>query len=129
MALQGSVNSAVSKAIGLSESTFLVHLTATITVIIILILGFGKGNFKNFSNVPWYYYTGGIVGVLITYGVVISIPKLGAAIATTSIIVGQVLTACLIDHFGLFGLNKSSFTWSNFIGLVLLSIGAKLLLE
>lgn len=129
MAVQGSINSAASRAIGLTESTFLVHLIATISVVIIMILGFGRGDFKNFNSIPWYYYTGGIIGVVITYCVVISIPKLGAAIATTAIIVGQVLTACIIDHFGLFGLEKSSFTWSNLIGLIFLSIGAKLLLE
>lgn len=129
MACQGSINSAVSKAIGLSESTFLVHLTAALAVGLILLFGFGKGNFGNYSNVPWYYYTGGLIGVIITYGVIVTIPKLGAAVATTSIIVGQVLTAALIDHFGLFGLDKEPFKWSNFLGLIFLSIGAKLLLE
>lgn len=129
MACQGSMNSVVSKAIGLSESTLLVHLTAALAVGLILILGFGKGDFKNYPTIPWYYYTGGIIGVIITYGVIVTIPKLGAAVATTSIIVGQVLTAALIDHFGLFGLDKEPFKWSNFLGLVLLSIGAKLLLE
>jgi transporter family-2 protein len=129
MAVQGSMNSAVSKAVGLSEATFIVHITATLTMAIILILGLGRGNWSNFSQLPWYYYLGGIIGVIITYGVVMSIPKLGAAVATTAIIVGQVLTACLVDHLGLFGLEKIPFTWLKFLGLVFLSVGAKLLLN
>jgi transporter family-2 protein len=128
MAGQGTMNSAVSKAIGLSESTFVVHLTATLVMIAILILGFGNGNWASFTKIPWYYYTGGLIGVAITYGVVMSIAKLGAAVATTSIIVGQVLTACLLDHFGIFGLEKTPLTWLKFLGVVFLSLGAKLLL-
>ncbi|RKL62415.1 DMT family transporter [Thermoanaerobacteraceae bacterium SP2] len=129
MATQGSMNSALSKAIGLSEATFVVHFSATVVMLIILILGISHGNWGNYSQVPWYYYLGGFIGVLITYGVVVSIPKLGVAVATTAIIVGQVLTACLVDHFGFFGLEKVPFTWLKFLGLVFLSIGAKLLLN
>lgn len=129
MAIQGTMNSGISKAIGLSEATLFVHLSAAITMILVLMFGFGKGNFANYRVVPWYYYTGGIIGVIITFGVVISIPKLGAAVATTSIIVGQVLSACILDHFGLFGLDKSPLTWIKFVGLLLLSTGAKILLN
>lgn len=129
MAGQGAMNSAVSKAIGLSEATFLVHLTATLATIVILIFRWGQGKWSNYSDIPWYYYLGGVIGVIITYGVVMSISKLGAGIATTAIIVGQVLTACLIDHFGIFALDKTPFTWLKALGIVFLSLGAKLLLK
>ncbi|MFY9413931.1 MAG: DMT family transporter [Tepidanaerobacteraceae bacterium] len=128
MAGQGTMNSALGKAIGLSESTFVVHLTATLAMAAVLILGLGDGNWSNYDSIPWYYYFGGLIGVGITYGVVISIAKLGAAIATTSIIVGQVLTACLLDHFGIFGLEKSPLSWLKLLGVGLLALGAKLLL-
>lgn len=129
MAGQGTINAAVSKTIGLSEATFIVHLTATITIFVILILGFGHGNWSRYSQIPWFYYMGGLLGVIITYGVVMSIAKLGAGNATTAIIMGQVLAASLIDHFGLFSLNKVSFSFLRALGIVFLSLGAKLLLK
>ncbi|TYP58736.1 DMT family transporter [Thermosediminibacter litoriperuensis] len=129
MAVQGSMNSVVSRAIGLSGATFIVHLTATLIMTAVILSGAGKSTWVNYTRVPWYDYLGGAIGVLITYAVVMSIPRLGAAVATTAIIVGQVLTACLLDHFGFFGLEKMPFTWMRFLGLVLLSIGAKLLLN
>jgi uncharacterized membrane protein YdcZ (DUF606 family) len=53
MAAQGTLNAAVSKAIGLSESTFVVHLTATMVMIIILVMGFGRGNWAKLCiNIP-----------------------------------------------------------------------------
>ncbi len=129
MAIQGSINSALGKIVGLWETTLIVHLTATIAVSVILFaFNLGKGSFLRAGEAPWYYYLGGFLGILITYGVVITIPKLGAAVATTAIIVGQVGMAALVDHFGLFGLQQIPFTWLKFVGLVLLAAGAKLLL-
>jgi transporter family-2 protein len=129
MAVQGSMNSVVSRAIGVSGATFIVHLTATLVMAAVIFSGAGRTAWEKYDSVPWYDYLGGVIGVLITYAVVMSIPKLGAAVATTAIIVGQVLTACLLDHFGFFGLEKAPFTWMRFFGLVLLSIGAKLILN
>ena len=130
MAFQGALNSALAKIIGLWEATFLVHMSATLILILIVFLfKMGKGDFSLYYKAPWYLYLGGIIGILITYGVVISIPELGAANATTAIIVAQVLTALLIDQLGFCGLKEISFTWIKLLGLVFLSIGARLLLK
>lgn len=130
MAVQGALNAGLSKVIGLLETTFVVHITGTILIGLLLFgLRMGKGNLSAFAEAPWYVYLGGIVGVGIIYLVAASIPEVGAANATTAIIVGQVLTAILIDHFGAFGLEQSSYGWNQIIGLVLLAIGGKLLLS
>lgn len=130
MAVQGSVNAALSKSIGILESTFVVHATGTLLIIIVLfVLRLGKGDFSLYTQAPWYAYLGGAVGVGIIYLVVASIPKVGVANATTAIIVGQVLAALAIDHFGLFGLQRMPCNWCQLGGLFLLAIGAKLLLR
>jgi len=130
MAVQGSLNTALSKAVGLLETTLIVHVTGTIILVILLfVFPMGKGNFYAWSEAPWYAYLGGVVGVGIIYLVAASIPEVGVANATTAIIIGQVLTAIVIDYFGAFGLEKMTCGWNQMIGLVLLVIGAKLLLK
>lgn len=130
MAIQGAMNAGLSKVIGLLETTFIVHVIGTV-VILVLLFGFkmGKGSLAAFAEAPWYLYLGGLVGVGILYLVAASIPEVGAANATTAIIVGQVLTAIIIDHFGAFGLEQMSYGWNQIIGLVLLAVGGKLLLS
>lgn len=129
MALQGSLNSLLGKAVGLLEATFVVHVTGTLTVVVgLFVLGLGKGSLLKIAGAPWYSLVGGVLGVLIVYGVVFSIPKLGVAVATTAIIVGQVSTALAIDHFGLFGLEKIPFSWAKGAGVLLLAAGARLML-
>ncbi len=130
MALQGTINAALSKTIGLVEATFIVHLVGLIFVSIIL-FAFNLGSLKVdlLRQVPWYYYLGGVLGVVIVYLVMKSIPKVGVAAATTAIILGQVFTAGLIDHFGFCGMEKTPFNWCRVGGTLLMAGGAWLLLR
>ncbi|MEW5919790.1 MAG: DMT family transporter [Bacillota bacterium] len=129
MAVQGALNSALGKKIGLLEATLIVLLIGTLTALPALyLLGLGKGNLANLGNVPWYLYLGGVLIVIITYGVVASMPRLGVANATTAIVAAQILTAVLIDHFGLFGLQAIPFSWWKVAGLVLMAVGTRLMM-
>jgi transporter family-2 protein len=130
MAVQGSLNSVLSKVVGLWEATFIVHITGTVILFFVLFFfKIGRGSLAVWSHAPWYAYLGGVVSVFIIYLVAASIPEVGVSNATTAIIVGQVLTAVIIDHFGGFGLERIPCGWNQLAGLVLLAIGAKLLLK
>lgn len=129
MALQGSLNTVLGKAVGMLEATFFVHLSGTVVLIALLLFGVGEGNIGQWLKAPWYSYLGGLLGVAIIYLVQASISKLGVALATALIVVGQVAAALVIDHFGLFGLREIPFTWWKLFGLFLLAAGAKLMLN
>ncbi|TCL63762.1 transporter family-2 protein [Hydrogenispora ethanolica] len=128
MAIQGTFNSVLGKVIGLLEGTFSVHLIGTITAGILLFF-LGNGSFAKMGSVPWFAWLGGPIGVAIIFGVAVSIPKLGVGVATTSIIAAQLLTAYLIDHFGLFGMEHIPFTMLKLGGIILIVVGSKLLLN
>ncbi len=130
MALQGSLNAALGKIIGLLESTFVVHLVGLLLVSLLLfVLRLGSGDLRRYGEAPWYFYLGGLLGVLIIYGVIRSIAAAGVAAATTAIILGQVLTAALVDHLGLFGMEKIPFSWHRVAGTVLMASGAWMILK
>jgi transporter family-2 protein len=129
MAVQGSWNSALGRVVGLAQATFVVHLVGSLAAGLLLLLPLGAGSLTRLPQAPWYTFLGGILGVVIIYLVVASIPRLGVAVATTAIVVGQVGVAILIDHFGLFGLEKIPFTWLKLLGLALLAAGARLVLN
>lgn len=130
MALQGTLNAALGKVIGLLEATFVVHLVGLVFVSILLfVFKLGQGGLGLLGKAPLYSYLGGILGVIIIYTVARSIPKVGVAPATTAIILGQVLTAGLIDTCGLFGMEKLPFNWCRIGGALLLAGGAWLILR
>lgn len=129
MAVQGSVNTGLGKIIGLLEAAFVVHVTGTAALVAALfLLRLGRGNLNKWAGAPWHFYLGGIIGVIIIYGVVAGISRIGVARATTAIIVGQVGAALVIDHFGFFGLERLPFSWPKAAGIALLAAGARLML-
>jgi len=129
MALQGTLNAALGKIVGIWESTLVVHVVGTISaLLVIIVLGMGFSGLGKMSQAPWYVYLGGVLNVAIIYAVVRSIPKIGVGNATTAIIVAQVLTAVLIDCLGAFGMKKMEFHYIDLLGIALLAIGARILL-
>lgn len=130
MALQGTLNSLLSKTIGLLETTFWIQLVGTVlSAILLFVFRLGSGDLGALGKAPWYASLGGLLGVVITFFVASSISKIGATAATTAIVVSQVATACLLDHFGLLGLHQSPLTFGHGIGVVLLAVGTYLLLR
>lgn len=129
MALQGALNSALGKIVGLVEATLIVLVIGTATALIILYpLNLGQGSLGDLTKAPWYTFLGGVLIVLITYGVVASMPRIGVANATTAIVAAQVTTAVIIDHFGLFGLQPVPFSYWKVLGLALMAAGTRLML-
>jgi transporter family-2 protein len=129
MAVQGSLNAVLGKVVGMLEATMIVHLIGTLVALFALFgLGLGRGNLSIIDQVPWYAYLGGAIGVIIIFGVVFSIPRVGVANATTAIIIGQVAAALLIDYLGLFGLERICITWWNGLGLLFLALGGYFML-
>ncbi|MTI58900.1 MAG: DMT family transporter [Firmicutes bacterium] len=129
MAVQGSLNAVLGKKTGILEASFIVHFTAVIVLLIFILINLSKINIPQWRKIPWYLYLGGLLGVIISYTVIITIPKLGVAVATTAIITAQVLTASFIDHFGIFGLEEIPFTWIKLVGVFFLAAGVRLLLH
>jgi transporter family-2 protein len=130
MAVQGTFNSVLSRFTGLLGASFVVHLTGTVLIFLLLfVLHLGQGDLTAVTTAPWYTLLGGVLNVIIIYGVALAISNTGVANATTAIIVGQVLFALIIDHLGLFGAHRIACSWPQLVGLALLAAGAKLLLR
>ena len=55
---------------------------------------------------PRWAWLGGVVGSAYVVGSVILTRELGAALATTLVIASQIVTAILLDHFGVLGLEQ-----------------------
>ncbi len=130
MAAQGTSNSLLGRVIGLARATLLVQLSgAAIAGLLLLVPRASGGSFANLGQAPWYAWLGGPLGVAIVFFVAASIARVGAGLATTAIIVAQLFAAYLIDHYGLFGVERLPFSVQKIIGILLISGGGWLLLR
>ncbi|GAA5512772.1 hypothetical protein Dcar01_01496 [Deinococcus carri] len=63
-----------------------------------------RPNWQAARQAPTWSWLGGVVGSAYVVGSVLLTRELGAALATTLVIAAQILTAILLDHFGVLGL-------------------------
>jgi len=122
MSVQGVFDTRLSEKIGLWETNVLVQGSALILTLLITFF-FGKGSYSELKAVNKLYLLGGVLGVIITFTVMISIGKLGATYAIGIILIAQLLAAALIDAFGLFGSEKLSFHFKEVLGIIIMLIG------
>lgn len=124
MSIQGVFNSAVTKQASLWTANSFVQVTGFLTCIIIWFFAERQESFMNLVKIePKYLLLGGIMGAGITYTVIKSISSLGPAKSAMLIVAAQLIVSYLIEVFGLFGVEKASFHWSKFIGVLLFLCG------
>src|SRR5689334_10580142 len=58
---------------------------------------------QKWAQMPWWMYTGGVLGLFIVSTNILVAPRLGAALLISLAIAGQLSTALVLDHFGAFG--------------------------
>ena len=66
---------------------------------------------------------GGLIGVIITFTVVKSISSMGATLGISIILVSQLVTAALIDAFGLFGNKQVNFGFKEILSILIMIFG------
>lgn len=125
MSIQGVFNTGVTKQTGQWLTNSFVQLTAFIVcVIFYLFQEQGKVPVGNLFKVDHkYMLLGGVIGAFITLTVIQSMSFLGPAQAIMAIVITQVLVGYLIELFGLFGVDKVSFSVTKLIGIVVAIVG------
>jgi transporter family-2 protein len=115
------LNGTLSNSYGNYTSTVIIHLTGLFSIIFILLITRTKFKFK--KNIPIYLYSAGAIGIFTVLFNNLSYSTLGVAVTIALGLLGQSITAIIIDHFGLLGMDIIRFRKEKFIGLILVSFG------
>lgn len=78
---------------------------------------------------PKWQLLGGVLGVLIVFGITYAAARIGVLATSAFLIAAQFGLAALIDRFGWFGVDRVAITWPRLTGIVLLAFGAALTLK
>lgn len=123
MSLQGVFNTEVTKQSSTWSAASFVHLSAFV-VCMAAWLATERTDLTAVAKVrPLYLLTGGIIGAFITYTVIVSMDKMGPAQAVMFIVIAQLISAYLIEVFGLFGADKQPLTLQKIIGMAIAIVG------
>jgi len=127
MAVQGALNAILGKKTGSFEASFIVHVMGAAILGAALLTGVSRGSLRRAVEAPWYALLGGPLSVLIIWGVLTSVGKVGVAPANTAIVAAQIVMALMLDILGVSG-QKLAFSWLKVLGAAAFIGGAYLLL-
>ncbi|ROV54423.1 DMT family transporter [Neisseria chenwenguii] len=126
LASQAAINSRLAQAM-LGQPLVSAMLSFAIGAITLLLLCLWKsdlsGALGNLPQQPLWKLTGGILGAGFVFTTVFLAPKIGITNMLFFVIIGQLCTAALIDHFGFFGMAVRPFTLPQLLGLVVVALG------
>ena len=79
------------------------------------------------GRVPWWQWTGGVLGATFVTSAVVLAPRLGAATLVAAVVAGQMIGSLLIDHYGIVGYPQHSVSGERVIGVALVMAGVALI--
>lgn len=126
--VQSGINSQLRTAIQHPVlAAFISFIVGTVALGILLI--FSKSalpGLSEYSSVQWYQYTGGLLGAFVVTVTLISVAEIGAGNMFVLIVAGQLVTATLMDHFGVLGMKENPVSVQKLLGILLVICGAYL---
>lgn len=128
-AVQGPVNTELSRHVGQFRAIFISVLVTFISVLAIIVIQAGDGSFAGLGHTPRWALIGGLMGLVSLAGAIIAVPRIGAAATTGAIVAGQVITSAVIDRFGLLGVVVRPLTPLRLTGLALLALAVGMVMR
>ena len=126
LATQSAINTQLAKAMS-GETVIATFISFAVGTIVLFFIAWVKtdlwGNLSTVPSQPWWKLIGGILGAVVVFTTVLLAPKLGITAMLFFIIVGQLITAATIDHFGLIGMPIREVNITKLIGLIIVAFG------
>ena len=126
LATQSAINTQLAKAMS-GEAVIATFISFAVGTIVLFFIAWVKtdlwGNLSAIPSQPWWKLIGGVLGAIVVFTTVLLAPKLGITAMLFFIIVGQLITATTIDHFGLIGMPIREVNITKLIGLIIVAFG------
>ena len=91
-----------------------------------ILLFVGTPSAESFHFERPYLYTGGFFVLFYILSITFAGPRMGIGNAVFFVLLGQLVAAAIIDHYGLWGALKAELTLRRVAGIVLMAIGVYL---
>lgn len=79
-------------------------------------------------NIPFWVYSGGLIGILSVLFSNYSVPTLGVSLSVAISLFGQSIASILIDHYGFFSVPVNRFQPKKLIGFAIIFLGIVLMM-
>ncbi|MFD1806982.1 DMT family transporter [Pasteurella oralis] len=126
LASQAAINSQLAKAMG-DEPLIATFISFGTGALLLLVISSIKTDLltqlATVTQHSWWKFIGGSLGVLVVFTTILLSPKMGITNMLFFIIVGQLIMAMIIDHYGLINMPVREVNIFKLIGLAIVGIG------
>jgi bacterial/archaeal transporter family-2 protein len=127
--LQTGFNTQLGRAVGSAwMASAIVMIVAMISMVLLAAASRAPlPNLGQLQSAPPTAWLGGLLGSIYVLALILLAPKLGAANLVVFVVIGQLIAALTIDHFGLIGFAVQQINLLKILGVALLVGGAALI--
>lgn len=118
VALQGQFMGALDRRVGTLTSVLITYGVGALTIAVLWLAG-PRTVSGAAREVPWYAWSAGLLGLVIVGGIGYATPRLGLSRTLLVSVAAQLITAALVDHFGLFGAAQRPLDLTRITGFML----------
>ena len=105
-------------------ATLISFVVGTVGLVVYMLLTQENwSSIKNTSDLPWYYWTGGLLGALYVAAIIILAPRLGVALTFGLTVAAQMVFSLVMDHYGWLGVPQHPVNWARVFGVALIVAG------
>jgi len=122
---QSRINAGLGVITGPIQATFISCLIGFIIITALLFFDSNHYSFKELVSIDKKLLLGGLMGPMIIMGYNYLIPKYGSTFSLSLVLVFQLITVLLLDHFGFLG-TRLSVNLSKVVGVALVVVGTYL---
>lgn len=130
MAVQPAINLELRRFVGSPAQAAMVSTTVSTTSLAFFVFVIQRKPWPSLHSAvstPWWIWVGGLLGAAYVAISVVLISRLGAAFAFSLVVLGQMVTALVLDRFGWFGVPIHDLSPGRLIGVALVISGVVLI--
>jgi bacterial/archaeal transporter family-2 protein len=129
--VQVGINSTLRHSLGTPVAAALVSfLVGSLALLVFLLASRAPWPARaQLAAAPWWAWTGGLLGACYVLSTIIVGPRLGAAAMLALVVLGQLVTSLLVDHYGWLGFPQHALTPLRLLGAALLFGGVMLIVQ
>ena len=119
----GALNASLGRELGSPAGASVVLFFVALASSSLTLLYTGPGAVSKLASVPKVLFLGGILISFYVISITFIAPKFGLGNAIFMILLGQIISAAIIDHYGLLGSIEKPISFIKGIGLILMAFG------
>lgn len=121
--VMATLNAGLGTRLASPQSAALILFVVGLSVAVIVVAYSGLPSIKTLSAVPWPYYIGGVFVIFYILSMTWAAPKIGIGNAVFLVLLGQLVAAAVIDHYGILSALQTSISVKRVLGLMLILMG------